>query len=383
MRARSTAAMIGSPAFSERGRARRRRRRRSRRRDEAERGGSGRRHRLGVRRSSPRRHRLRSSSPGTSMATPHVSGLRRALLLQANPSLTPLQRAARSSRTPPEHNHAQRQGDRRPRAGSVRHRSQLRSELRLGTDGRVRGAPRQALNSTSGVQVVQIRAIAEPASGAHRLPMDHAARYSRSSGSARTARPTLRRRAGLRSRSLNAHQSRPPATRTSQASATARTTLYVDAMPGLVDRPAVPGTGSSGWISRAAASRRAAGAGAATARWRGSRPPTAQIAHNAVDNDLLCAASARRSTTTPASLGDADFEVLGPGRDRPGQRTRGPADTRRSGQHRHLDDRNRRALVGRASGKATAREPYLPPASAHPWFLSREGREATWTAPGA
>ena len=99
---------------------------------------------------------------GTSMATPHASGCA-ALVLQANPSLTPLQVRSILQNTA-EHNV--------PTEKATGDRGQDPFHLDANYDPScgwglvdVYAACKEALNSTSGVQVVQIRAIADPGQG--------------------------------------------------------------------------------------------------------------------------------------------------------------------------------------------------------------------------
>jgi subtilisin family serine protease len=101
------------------------------------------------------------SLSGTSMATPHMAGVC-ALMKQAAPSLTPLQIRAILQNTA-EHNIPSEKGDRPNDPYSLD--PNYDPGCGWGTVD-VYAAVREALNSTSGVQVVQLRAVARPNDGA-------------------------------------------------------------------------------------------------------------------------------------------------------------------------------------------------------------------------
>jgi hypothetical protein len=91
-----------------------------------------------------------------------------------------------------------------------------------------------------------------------------------------------------------------------------------------------------------------------------------QIVHNAVDNDLLTRVGADLDMD-PGTLGDADFEVLGPGQNQqdsshviiPAEASNTGSST--TGTIEHFWS------VGFKQGDGA--EPYLPPSQDHPWFL--------------
>ena len=295
---------------------------------------------------------------GTSMSTPHVAGCV-ALLLQANPALTPLEVRSILQNTA-EHNVPSAKGADR---GQDPYGIDPNYDPACGwglVD--VYAAAKEALNSTSGVQVTQIKATALPASGRIDVQWWTQREYPFLGFNVHRA-PDVAGAPGAFVQ-LNVTPVLPAGDPVIQGDDNRQLYTWADSDPGLalgqaywyrvewIDlggglhaEPPVPA--AYGTLARVA-----------TAFYR--------IAHNAVDNDLLVRLGADLDYE-PGNLGGADFEVLGPGEAAQdsavvlldgGPAATGPATI---GSVEHYWS------VGFRQGDGA--EPYLPPSLARPWFL--------------
>ncbi|MEP7027330.1 MAG: S8 family serine peptidase [Candidatus Eisenbacteria bacterium] len=297
---------------------------------------------------------------GTSMATPCVAGCI-ALILQANPALTPMQVRSILQNTA-EHNvpTSKVSGDR----GQDPYGLDANYDPSCGwglVD--VYAAGKEALNSASGVQVVQVKGTALPANGRidfqwytqREFPFLGFNVY-RAPDAGGAPGPFVQLNTlpiapsghsgiqGLSNRTLYTYPDNSPAL------ALGQTYWYrvdwIDLTSAAHQEPPVPV--AYGTLARIA-----------TAYYR--------IVHNAVDNDLLVRLGSDLNYD-PGTLGAANFEVLGPGE---GSQDSAvvilpaavPANTGTStlGTIEHYWS------VGFRQGDGA--EPYLPPTMAHPWFL--------------
>lgn len=312
---------------------------------------------------------------GTSMATPHASGCV-ALILQANPSLTPAQVRSILQNTA-DHN--------TPTEKATGDRGQDPFGLDPNYDPSsgwglvdVYSAVKEALNSTSGVQVVQLRAIARPQDGRIDFRWITQREYPflgfnvyRAPDAGGVPGAFAQLNGGLIAPSgdpnIQGDDNRTPYTyQDSDALTLGQTYWYrlewLDLGSGSHLEPPVPA--DYGQLARVA-----------TVRY--------SIVHNAADNDLTVRVGADRQRM-PGDLGQADFEVLGPGesqQDSVRVTLPTPSDPASSavGTIEHFWS------VGFNAGDGM--EGYLPPGPANPWFLSvkdggyvnRTGRVSSFT----
>ncbi|MBI5709829.1 MAG: S8 family serine peptidase [Candidatus Eisenbacteria bacterium] len=297
---------------------------------------------------------------GTSMATPHVSGCA-ALVLQANPSLTPLQVRTILQNTA-EHNV--------PTVKATGDRGQDPYGLDANYDPScgwglvdVYAAVKEALNSTSGVQVVQIRAVARPQDGRIDVKWITQREYpflgfnlyrapdaGGAPGTFAQLNTLLIAPSPAGDPNIQGDDNRTPYlyADSDPALQLGRTYWYqvewLDLLGGSHLEPPVPA--DYGQLARIA-----------TAFY--------SIVHNAVDNDLMVRVGADRGYT-PGNLGGADFEVLGPGESKQDSSrvllpTPPNTGTSTTGTIEHFWS------VGFNAGDGA--EPYLPPSMSNPWFL--------------
>ena len=297
---------------------------------------------------------------GTSMATPHVAGCA-AIVLQANPSLTPLQVRAILQNTA-EHN--------LPTAKAAGDRGQDPYGLDVNYDPScgwglvdVYAAALEAMNSTSGVQVVQERAVPNPSAGTIEFHWVTQREYPFIGFNVHRA-PDVSGAPGAFVQ-LNTLPILPAGDPVIENDDNRQPYLYADNDPTLTVGQAYwyrvewvdllghghlepPVRVSYGTLARVA-----------TVYY--------QIVHNAVDNDLLVRIGSDRDFD-PGSLGDADFEVLGPGENAQDSSrvildTGTPANTGTAtlGTVEHWWS------VGFRQGDGA--EPFLPPSVDTPWFL--------------
>jgi subtilisin family serine protease len=295
---------------------------------------------------------------GTSMAAPHVAGVV-ALILQANPSLTPLQLRTILQNTA-EHNipTAKASGDRGQDPYGIDANYDLGSGWGL-VD--TYAAAKEALNSTSGVQVVQIRGVARVPEG--RIDVTwitqreypflgfHLSRAPDAGGAPGTfSRLTTTPILPAGDPVIQGDDNRTPYLYPDGAGLLLGQRYWyqvewIDLLGGLHLEPPVPV--DYGELARVA-----------TVFY--------SIAHNAVDNDLLVRIGADLDYN-PGTLGQANYEVLGPGElQQDSARVlfdAGPANTVPAtiGSVEHF--------WSVAFNQGDGADPYLPPNASHPWFL--------------
>ena len=297
---------------------------------------------------------------GTSMATPAVSGCV-ALVLQANPSLTPLQVRTLIQNTA-EHNI--------PSAKATGDRGQDPFGLDINYDPScgwglvdVYAAGKEALNSTSGVQVVQERAIALPAQGKIDFRWVTQREYPFVGFNVYRA-PDVDGAPGAFTK-LNTLLVLPAGDPVIQNDDNRQPYVYSDTDPSLT-------IGNKYWYRVEWVDLLNAGhlePPAQVAYGTLSRVATAyyQIVHNAVDNDLLVRVGGDFDYD-PGSLGNADFEVLGPGEN--------AQDSSRVVLDPTVPPNTGTSTVGTVEHffsvgfkQGDGAEPFLPPTISHPFFL--------------
>ncbi len=324
---------------------------------------------------------------GTSMATPCVAGCA-ALVLQANAALTPLQVRSVLQNTA-EHNV--------PTLKATGDRGQDPFGLDANYDPScgwglvdVYAAGKEALNSTSGVQVVQVKATALPASGridflwitqreypflgfnVFRAPDVNGAPGAFVQLNALPISPAGHSGIqGLGNRTTYTHSDASPELTLGQRYW--YRVDWIDLLGAAHPEPAVPA--AYGTLARIA-----------TAYYR--------IVHNAVDNDLLVRLGSDLDYE-PGNLGGANFEVLGPGESsQDSARVILPTGVPANAGTSTLGTIEHYWSVGFRQGDGA--EPYLPPSMARPWFLrvveggyiNRQGRVTAFSlfvndAPGS
>lgn len=296
---------------------------------------------------------------GTSMSAPHVAGCA-ALVLQANPSLTPLQVRSILQNTA-EHDVSSVKG---PDRGQDPFGLDANYDPACGwglVD--VYAAAKEALNSTSGVQVVQIKATALPAAG--RIDFQWWTQREHPFLGFNVHRAPDAGGVPGAFVQLNTLPVVPAGDPLIQGDDNRQLYTWADSDPGLtigqqywyrVD-----------WIDLTGAPHAEPPVPAAYGTLARVATVFYRIAHNAVDNDLLVRIGSDLDYM-PGDLGDADFEVLGPGE--AGQDSAvvlldgGPANTGPAtlGSVEHYWS------VGFRQGDGA--EPHLPPSMGRPWFLS-------------
>ena len=298
---------------------------------------------------------------GTSMATPLVSGCV-ALLLQAFPNLSPLQVRTILQNTA-EHNvgSAKATGDRGQDPYGID------SNYDLGSGwGEVDmyAAFKEAMNSTSGVQVVQIRGIARPVDGQIDVRWVTQREYPFLGFDVFRAPDA----GGVPGTYVKLNGSLVPPSAAGdpniQGDDNRTTYTYVDGGPGLhvgdrywyrID-----------WVDLASASHAEPPVPVEYGQLARVATVHYSIVHNAADNDLSVRVGADRDYD-PGTLGGADFEVLGLGESQQDSAVvlfPTPANTGTStvGTVEHFWS------IGFNNGDGA--NPYLPPSPARPWFLS-------------
>lgn len=297
---------------------------------------------------------------GTSMSAPHVAGCV-ALLLQANPALTPLQVRSILQNTA-EHNvlSAKVTGDR----GQDPYSLDVNYDPSCGwglVD--VYAAAKEALNSASGVQVVQVKATPLPGSG--RIDFQWVTQREYPFLGFNVFRAPDAGGAPGAFVQLNALPIAPAGDPLIENDDNRQLYTYADTDPALT-------VGEQywyrvDWIDLLSASHAEPPVPAAYGTLARVATVYYRIAHNAVDNDLLIRIGADPDYM-PGTLGGAAFEVLGPGEAAQDSATvllggTVPANTGTStlGTIEHWWS------VGFRQGDGA--EPYLPPSFGRPWFL--------------
>jgi len=297
---------------------------------------------------------------GTSMACPHVAGVA-ALVLQANPGLTPLQVRAILQNTADHDTPTEKaSGD--------------RGQDPFGLDANydpgcgwglvdAYAACKEALNSTTGVQVVQIRATAEPALG--RVDVRWVTQREHPFLGFNLYRAPDAGGAPGAFVQLNTLPIAAAGDPVIQGDDNRTAYLYADTDPALVvgqrywyrvdwvdaggqPHPEPPVPVELGTLARVA-----------TAFY--------SIVHNAVDNDLLVRLGSD-ADRDPGALGNADFEELGLGESQ--------QDSARVILPAQIPPSTGTSTIGtiehfwsQGFKQGDGAEPFLPPTMAHPWFL--------------
>jgi hypothetical protein len=298
---------------------------------------------------------------GTSMATPCAAGCV-ALILQANPTLTPLQVRSILQNTA-EHNipSAKASGDR----GQDPYGLDINYDPSCGwglVD--VYAAAKEALNSTSGVQVVQERAIPFPTSGRIDFKWVTQREYPFLGFNVYRA-PDVNGTPGAFAK-RNAQLIAPAGDPVIENDDNRQPYLFSDTDPSLAAgqrywyRVEWVDLLSAGHMEPPAQVTYGTLARIATAYY--------QIVHNAVDNDLLVRIGSDLDYN-PGSLGGANFEVLGPGEN--------AQDSSKVVLNSNVPPNTGTSTVGTVEHwwsvgfrQGDGAEAYLPPNFAHPWFLS-------------
>jgi subtilisin family serine protease len=297
---------------------------------------------------------------GTSMAAPHLAGCC-ALLLQANPALTP-QQARTILENTAEHNV--------PTIKASGDRGQDPFGIDVNYDPScgwglvdMYAACKEALNSTTGVQVTQIRAVARPASAAVDVTWITQREYPFLGFNLKRA-PDAGGAPGTFSQ-INTLLIPPSASGDAVIQGDDNRTpyLFVDGGPGLV-------LGNTYWYRVEWIDALGTHLEPPVPVDFGIVPRVAtlyySIAHNAVDNDLFIRVGTDHMYDPGTHVGDADFERLGPaesGQDSMRVLLPTPPNTGTStlGTVEHFWS------VGLTTGDNVGA--YLPPSIAHPWFL--------------
>jgi subtilisin family serine protease len=301
-----------------------------------------------------------SQLSGTSMAAPHVSGCI-ALVLQANPSLTPLEVRSILQNTA-EHNipTAKAAGDRGQDPYGIDPNFDLSCGWGL-VD--VYAAVKEALDSTTGVQVVQIRGVALPQNGRIDVTWVTQREYPFLGFNLYRA-PDVNGAPGAYAQ-LNALPIAPAGDPIIQGDDNRTPYLYQDTDPGLT-------VGSRywyrvDWVDLTSTAHAEPPVPVEYGQLARVATVFYSIAHNAVDNDLLTRVGADLDYE-PEELGDADFETLGPGES--------SQDSLRVILPPAVPPNTGTSAVGTVEhfwsegfNAGDGAEPYLPPSVARPWFL--------------
>jgi subtilisin family serine protease len=296
---------------------------------------------------------------GTSMAAPHVSGCV-ALVLQANPSLTPAQVRSILQNTA-EHNV--------PTAKAAGDRGQDPFGLDANYDPSsgwglvdVYAAAKEAMNSTSGVQVVQIRAIAQPGLGRIDFRWFTQREYPFQGFNVYRA-PDVSGAPGAFTR-LNGSLVAPAGDPDIQGDDNRTAYLYAD------DSGLTLGQRywyQVEWVDLSGAGHLEPPVPASYGTLARIMTAFYSIVHDAVDNDLLVRVGSD-ADYDPGTLGGADFEVLGPGET--------SQDSFKVILDGTIPPNTATATLGTIEHfwsvgfrQGDGAEPYLPLSRNHPWFL--------------